>query len=81
MPELTHTARFSAADALDRMLEEIGCPACGYLDPGDTYRLSPDNKMRFFCDGCGAFVTILLTDAQAEAVRHWSSVAPGRSLR
>lgn len=73
MPQLTHTARFAAADSLDRMLEELACPACGYLDPAERYRLTPDNKVRFFCDGCGAFVTILLSDAQADAVRHWSS--------
>lgn len=75
MPELTHTAHFAAADALDRMLEEIACPACGYRDPADSYRVSRENRVRFFCDGCGAFVTILLSDAQAEAVRHWASLA------
>ncbi len=77
MAQLTHTARFGAADALERMLDDIACPACGYLDPADTYRLTPGNKVRFFCDGCGAFVTILLDDAQAEAVRHWSSAGFG----
>jgi predicted RNA-binding Zn-ribbon protein involved in translation (DUF1610 family) len=67
MTELTHIARFAAADGLDRMVEDIACPACGYLDPDYTYRLTPENKVRFFCDGCGAFVTIVLSDAQAEA--------------
>jgi hypothetical protein len=56
------------------MLDDIACPACGHLDSADTYRLTPGNQVRFFCDGCGAFVTVLLDEAQADAVRHWSSV-------
>lgn len=74
MAQLTHTARFGATEALERMLDDIACPACGYLDPADTYRLTAGNKVRFFCDGCGAFVTIVLNDGQAEAVRRWSSI-------
>jgi hypothetical protein len=27
------------------------------------------NRMRIFCDCCGAFVTILLNDEQVEAIR------------
>lgn len=78
MSQLIHTATFAAADALDRMLEDIACPACGYRDPADTYRLTPGNRVRFFCDGCGAFVTIVLSEAQADAVRHWSSTVAAR---
>lgn len=71
MTAITRTAAFGPADTAERILAEIACPACGYRDPADTYRVSPGNRVRFFCDGCGAFVTILLSDAQAEIVRCW----------
>jgi hypothetical protein len=69
MTVITRTAQFEPADGVDRILEAIACPACGYRDPADAYRLTPGNRVRFFCDGCGAFVAILLSEAQAEAVR------------
>jgi hypothetical protein len=70
MTVITHVASFGRTDTAERMLAEIACPACGYRDPDDTYRPTPGNRVRFFCDGCGAFVTIVLSDAQAEALRH-----------
>ena len=76
MTVITHVARFGPADAVDRIRDDIACPGCGYRDPAETYRLTLGNKVRFFCDGCGAFVTILLSDAQAEVVRGWSSAGP-----
>jgi hypothetical protein len=73
LTEITRTAEFAPADATPWILRDIACPACGYRDPAGPERLSPGNRVRFFCDGCGAFVTILLSDAQAAAVRRWSS--------
>lgn len=72
MTVITRTPTFGPGDSAERILAEIACPACGYRDPAETYRVSPGNRVRFFCDGCGAFVTILLSDAQAEIVRGWT---------
>ncbi|HJS94969.1 MAG TPA: hypothetical protein VJ741_11955 [Solirubrobacteraceae bacterium] len=71
MTVITRTAAFEPTDTAERILADIACPACGYRDPADTFRVTPANRVRFFCDGCGAFVTILLSDAQAEIVRRW----------
>ncbi len=71
MTVITRTATFGPADTAERILAEIACPACGYRDQSDMYRISPANRVRFFCDSCGAFVTIVLSDAQAEIVRDW----------
>ena len=75
MAVITRSASFGPTDTDERILAEIACPACGYRDPADTYRVTPGNRVRFFCDGCGAFVTILLSDAQAEVVRRWQTGA------
>lgn len=69
MTVITRIATFGGADTAERILAELACPACGFRDAADTYRLTPGNRVRFFCDGCGAFVTILLSDAQAETLR------------
>ena len=69
MTVITRAAAFGPADKAERILAEVACPACGYRDPSDAYRVRPGNRVRFFCDGCGAFVTILLSDTQAEIVR------------
>lgn len=71
MALITRVAAFGPADTDERIRDEIACPACGYRDPADVCRVRPGNRVRFFCDGCGAFVTILLSDAQAEVVRRW----------
>jgi predicted RNA-binding Zn-ribbon protein involved in translation (DUF1610 family) len=63
---ITRNAQLPPADETGRILEDITCPACGWRDPAAEYRLTPGNKVRFFCDGCGAFVTILFSDARAE---------------
>jgi hypothetical protein len=78
MAEITRTAQFGPADALARMLDDISCSVCGYREPADTYRLSVGNNVRYFCDGCGAFVTISLNPQQAERVRGWSLTGPLR---
>ena len=69
MTVITRIAAFEPTDTAERILAEIACPACGYRDPLDTYRMTSPNRLRFFCDGCGAFVTIVLSDTQAETVR------------
>jgi hypothetical protein len=81
MRAVTHTAQFGPGDAVARILDDIACPACGYHDPSETYRVTPGNRVRYFCDGCGAFVTIVLSDAQAGAVQDWSSASEERALR
>lgn len=66
MREIPHAAAtFRAADPFSRILEDMTCPACGYRDPADTYRLAPGNQVHFFCDNCGTFVS-----AQHRASRH-----------
>ncbi len=60
-------------DALPRILAE--CPACGYTFAADERRPTTDNTMRVFCDGCGAFMTISLSDEQTRALRPPSSTA------
>lgn len=77
MPGITRTARFRPADAVPEILGDIACPACGYLDPAEVSRFGSGKRVRFFCDGCGAFVTVLLDDAQAETVRHLASGGGG----
>lgn len=71
MTVITRSAGFDPTDTAERILAAISCPACGYRDPSDIYRVTLANRVRFFCDGCGAFVTLLLSDAQADVVRHW----------
>lgn len=75
MTVITRAAAFGATDTDKRILAEIACPACGPRDPSDAYRVRPGNRVRFFCDGCGAFVTIMLSDAQAEIVRRYEHQA------
>jgi predicted RNA-binding Zn-ribbon protein involved in translation (DUF1610 family) len=77
---ITRKAQLTLAGAADRILDNIACPACGYRDPVLAYRLTAGNQVRFFCDGCGAFVTILFTDAEAEAAPPVTG-GSGESLR
>jgi len=69
VPDISHTAKFSPADTLPRILEDLACPACGHQDRRDAPRSITGNKMRIFCDCCGAFITITLSDEQARALR------------
>jgi uncharacterized Zn finger protein len=74
LPQLFHTATFSPVDPLPRIIEDLACPACGHHD-SDVRNWISDNTIRVFCDCCGAFVTIVLSDEQARAI-HISSGTP-----
>jgi hypothetical protein len=69
LPERTHTATFRATDGPSRMLADLACPACGHVEARELPDRIAMNRMRIFCDCCGAFVTILLTDEQVQAIR------------
>jgi uncharacterized Zn finger protein len=69
LPGTTHTAQFSPTDAPARILADLACPACGYQDPDVMRHEITDRKLRVFCDCCGAFVTIQLTDEQTSAIQ------------
>jgi hypothetical protein len=79
MTVITRTANFEPADTADRILDDIACPCCGYRDEAETYRLSLGHKLRFFCDGCGAFVTILLNTLRPRSYGAGRRSAPGRA--
>ena len=81
MTVITRNAVFGPGDAAEQILAELTCPACGYRDPDDACRPTPGNRVRFFCDGCGAFVTIVLSDTQAETVRRWAPRADSETVR
>jgi transcription elongation factor Elf1 len=51
------------------MLADLACPACGHVESRELPERIAMNRMRIFCDCCGAFVTILLNDEQVEAIR------------
>ena len=71
MRELSRSATFSPSDGLPRILQDLGCPACGHEDPTLVQRSIIDNKVHIFCDSrrCGAFVMILLDDEQSDTIR------------
>ncbi len=75
MAQITHTARFSPGDTSVRIAAELACAGCGHLDPHDSAQRIVDNKLRIFCERCGTFTTISLSDEQARAVRRWSLTA------
>ena len=79
LPDTTHTAHFSPTDAPARILADLACPACGYQDPEAIRHEIEDRKLRVFCDCCGAFVTILLTDEQTLTIQGMSGVQSGRT--
>ena len=68
MRTITHTATFRPEDSVERILEDLACPACGYRDPGATIPSIMGDRVRFFCDCCGAFTTTVLTAEQAAAL-------------
>ena len=71
MREITHTATFRPDDSVYRILEDFECPACGHRDSGDAFPSIARDRVRIFCDCCGAFVTIFLTEEQVDIVlRH-----------
>ena len=76
MSYVSHTATFSPTDPLSRMLEDLDCPVCGHHDPGGAHRWITDNKVRIFCDCCGSFITISMSDEQARAIHQWTATVP-----
>lgn len=70
MREFSRAATFSASDSTPRIVQDLGCPACGHEDPTLVQQAIIDNKVHIFCDSCGAFVTILLSDEQSGTIRH-----------
>jgi hypothetical protein len=74
----TYTARFSPTDAPARIRADLACPACGYQDPEVLHSQIVDREIHVFCDCCGAFVTIVLTDEQARALQRLSETGSGR---
>ncbi len=73
MLTITRTARFTPGADRAHIAEELACPSCGFADDAVTYRPTRENRLRVFCDGCGAFVVFTLSAEQAEAVRALSS--------
>ncbi len=73
MPKVTHVAKFHPDDAPARILAELTCPACGHVDPIDRCDRIVYNTVRIYCDCCGTFTTVLLSDAQADALRRCSA--------
>ncbi|HWE09081.1 MAG TPA: hypothetical protein VG325_06990 [Solirubrobacteraceae bacterium] len=69
MTDVTRTAAFSESDSLTAILADLACPQCGCQDPGDAPRRMDGNTLRIFCVGCGAFITVLLSEGQAAAIR------------
>jgi transcription elongation factor Elf1 len=74
MPNILRTAKFRCTDTPAQILEDLACPACGSWDPLASCSATADNKIRIFCEGCGAFITIELSDEQADAI-HRSRIA------
>jgi hypothetical protein len=70
---ISHNATFSPDDPLPTILADLACPECGNPDPGDAHGRITDNRVRFFCDCCGAFITVVLTDEQARAMHRYVS--------
>jgi hypothetical protein len=50
------------------MLEDLACPTCGHREPGDAFPSIAGDQVRVFCDSCGTFATIALSDEQAAAI-------------
>jgi transcription elongation factor Elf1 len=67
MTRVSRTATFGPGDDLARILADLTCPRCGYAHPERAHLRITENRIRFFCENCAAFVTIDLTDEQARA--------------
>lgn len=76
MSEITYIAKFSPSDAPAQILADLCCPACGHRDPGDPHVRVSSNRVRIFCDCCGAFATVVLSDEQANAVHRCAATVP-----
>jgi hypothetical protein len=78
MTQISRTARFAPNDTLPVILADLACPACGRQDPRSVNGLIAGNRIRLFCDACGAFVTIALDDEQAQTIARWAAAEPRR---
>jgi hypothetical protein len=67
--EVIHIATFHPGDSVARMLEDMACPACGHRETADAFPSISGDRVRIFCDCCGAFTTIIVSDEQAAALR------------
>jgi transcription elongation factor Elf1 len=65
---ICHTATFTPGDTPARMLDDLACPCCGRQHVGDAHTRIADNKVRVYCDDCGAFATIVLSNEQTLAL-------------
>ena len=68
MRDITRTATFAPGDPLARILEDFACPACGHRDAGETFPAITGGRAHVFCDSCGAFATIVLSEEQAGSI-------------
>ncbi len=69
MTQISHTAEFRPDDPPAEILGELTCHACEHGQPGPLPRPITDNRLRIFCDRCGTFTTIVLSDEQVRAVQ------------
>ncbi|HLJ03128.1 MAG TPA: hypothetical protein VKT31_06790 [Solirubrobacteraceae bacterium] len=74
MTRVSRTATFGPHDDLARILADLTCPLCGYPHPEGAHPRITDNRIRFFCENCAAFVTVALSEEQALA---FSRAVPG----
>ena len=61
MPRTPQPPSLRSADTIAQVLESFTCPACGHPGAGATCPRSGQDRIRIFCDCCGAFVTIELS--------------------
>ena len=76
MPQISYTATFKPDDSLELILEDLACPVCRHKDPAAVHHWISENQMRIFCEGCGAFVTVLVSREQATAIHRFSQSMP-----
>jgi uncharacterized Zn finger protein len=68
MSQVMLIAKFSPDAPRALILEDLACPSCGRQDLGDAHTRIADNQMRLFCEDCGSFITIVMSDEQVQAV-------------
>jgi hypothetical protein len=73
--EVIRIATFRPEDSIARMLEDLACPACGHREQAAAFPAISGDRIRIFCDCCGAFATIVLSEEQAAAMRREQIVA------
>ena len=73
MSEVICIATFRPEDSMARMLEDLACPACGHREQANAFPSISGDRIRVFCDCCGTFATIVVSDEQAAALRRQQS--------